>query len=192
MSSFRSPLFGLSLLASLQRLRSSRGNLYTALLTASYADAQLPGGFTAAKVSRLTPSKQGNRFHVVGEVQVAVHGPDASDGMFFVVFPNAADARGHLARAKVSGTLHLVSGRVSTYPTLPGHVYAGRISGQSVQGGKVTDGVTLVVVAKNNVLVEAFTTSADRANRGNTRNALLLLDSALRHLRNLATTPQAH
>jgi hypothetical protein len=100
---------------------------------------------------------------VVGEVQVAVHGPDATDGIFFVVFPNVSDARSNLARAKVSGALRLVSSRVPTYPKLPGHVYAGRISGQTVQGGKVTDGVTLVVVAKHNVLVEAFTASADKS-----------------------------
>ena len=111
--------------------------------------------------------------------------------MFFVVFPNAIDARGNLARAKVSGTLHLVSDRVPTHPTLPGHVYAGRISGQTVQGGKVTDGVTLVVVAKDNVLAEAFTASADRTDRGNIHNALLLLESALHHLATVDST-QVH
>ena len=165
--------------------------LYRALLTAVYADAELPSGFTAAKVSRLTPSTQGSRFHLVGEVQVVVHGPDATDGIFFVVFPNAIDARGNLAKAKVSGALHLVSDRVPTHPTLPGHVYAGRITGQTVLGGKVTDGVTLMVVAKHNVLVEAFTASADRTNRGNIHNTLLLLESALHHLATVATT-QAH
>ena len=166
-------------------------NLYTALLTTAYADAELPSGFTAAKVSRLTPRNQGRRFHVLGEVQVSVHGPDATDGIFYVVFPNATDARGNLARAKVSGALHLVSGRVPTYPTLPGHVYAGRISGKTVQGGKVSDGVTLVVVAKHNVLVEAFTASADSTDRGNLPAALLILKSAMHHLAIVDTT-QAH
>jgi hypothetical protein len=61
-------------------------------------------------------------------------------------------------------------------------MYAGRISGQTVQGGKVTDGVTLVVVAKHNVLVEAFTASADSTDRGNLPAALLLLTSAMHHL----------
>ena len=163
-------------------------NLYAALLTTTYPKAQLPGGFTSAKVSRLTPNKQGHRDHVVGEVQVAVDGPDATDGIFFVVYPSASAAKGDLARANVSGTLHLAASQVPTYPTLPGRVYNGRIAGPTVMGGKVTDGFTLVIVAERNVLVEAFTASADRTDSGNEPAALLLLKSALHHLANINTT----
>lgn len=153
--------------------------LYTKLVTTAYPDSQLPKGFFSAKVSMGSPSDNAKKYHVVGEVEVAVDGPDPDDGVIYEVFPNAADARGLLAHPKLDGHVKLV-GKVPGYSR---SVWmTGSITGKNALGKTITNGVTLLAVAKGNVLVEAFTDSADNENSGNTPAALALLKSALRHL----------
>jgi hypothetical protein len=157
-------------------------SLYTALLTTAYPDAQLPSGFSSAKVSLSTPSKQGQKYHVVGEISVAVDGPDPNDGIFYYVFPNVTDAMGDLTNAKPKGNLHIMPGGVPTYPAKSSCMYAGSVTGQNVLGKNVTDGLTAAFVVKGNMIVGSLNTSADNTDSGNVPAALELLKSALRHL----------
>lgn len=166
--------------------------LYRALLTTAYPGSQLPIGFFSTKVSPSAASKQARTYHVVGEVQVAVNGPDPADEIFYYVFPNATDARGDLAHTKLVENLHLTPVRMPSYPTLPSHMYAGSITGQNGFGTKVTYGFTVAFVAKGNLIVGAFTDSADNTESGNVPAALDLLKAALRHLTILQTALARH
>jgi hypothetical protein len=158
--------------------------LYQALLTKPYPDSQLPSGDTSAKVGLATASKSGLRYHVVGEVTVAVDGPDPDDGVGFDVFPNKSDALGDLNHPTLSGQekLHIIPGGVPGYPKLPGHMWTGSITGKNALGKTITDGVTLVGVVRNDVLIDAFTDSADNTDSGNIPAALALIRSGLKHL----------
>jgi hypothetical protein len=161
----------------------SPAKLYQALLTRPYPDSQLPSGFTSAKVGLSTPSKTGLRYHAVGEVTVAVDGPDPDDGLGFNVFPNHSDALGDLNHPTFTGQkVHIVPGGVPGYANLPGHMWTGSITGKNAFGKTITNGVTLVAVVRNNVLVQAATDSADNADSGNIPAALALIRSGLRHL----------
>lgn len=153
--------------------------LYTKLVTTAYPDSQLSSGFFSAKVSIGSPSDNAKKYHVVGEVDVAVDGPDPDDGIIYEVVPTAADARGLLAHPKPDKHTKVI-GKVPGYSR---SVWmTGSITGKNALGKTITNGVTLVAVAQGDVLVEAFTDSADNENSGNTRAALALLKSALRHL----------
>jgi hypothetical protein len=153
--------------------------LYTKLVTTAYPDSQLPSGFFSAKVSIGSPSDNAKNYHVVGDVEVAVDGPDPNDGIIYEVFPTAADARGLLAHPKQDKHTRVV-GKVPGYSR---SVWmTGSITGKNAFGNTITNGFTLVAVAQGNVLVEAFSDSADNENSGNTPAALALLKSALRHL----------
>lgn len=161
----------------------SPAKLYQALLTKPYPDSQLPSNFTSAKVGLTNPSKSGIRYHAVGEVAVAVDGPDPDDGIGFNVFPNRSDALGDLNHPTFSGQkVHIVPGGVPGYANLPGHMWIGSITGKNAFGKTITNGVTLVAVVKNNVLVQAYTDSADNTDSGNIPAALALIRSGLRHL----------
>lgn len=153
--------------------------LYTKLVTSAYPDSQLPSGFFSAKVSIGDPSDNAKKYHVTGEVDVAVDGPDPDDGIIYEVFPSAADARGLLAHPKTSGHTKVV-GKVPGYSRSVWMI--GSVTGKNALGKTITNGITLMAVAKGNVLVEAFTDSADNEKSGNTPAALALLRSALRHL----------
>ena len=73
-------------------------------------------------------------------------------------------------------------GGVPGFSKLPGHMYAGSITGKNAFGKTITDGVTVVAVVQGSVLVEAFTDSADSTDSGNIPAAISLLHSALKHL----------
>ncbi len=153
--------------------------LYLALAITAYPDSQLPSGFYSAKVSMGSPSDNAKKYHVVGEVDVVVNGPDPDDGIIYEVFPNAAGARGLLTHPKPNGHVKVV-GKVPGYAD---SVWmTGSITGKNALGRKITNGVTLLAVARGNVLVEALTDSADNEASGNTPAALSLLKSSLRHL----------
>jgi hypothetical protein len=157
--------------------------LYTALLTKAYANSELPTGFSSAKVSLSNPSSQAKTYHIVGEVTVAVHGPDPDDGLVFYVFRDAAGARADLAHPNLSGgtKVHIV-GKVPGY-TLPSVFVTGSITGKNALGKTITNGVTGVFVATGNVIAGAFTDSADNTDSGNVPAALSLLKSGLNHLK---------
>jgi hypothetical protein len=154
-------------------------SLYTKLVTTAYPDSQLPSGFFSAKVSVGDPSSNAKKYHVTGEVDVAIDGPDPDDGIIYEVFPSPADARGLLAHPKTSGHTKVV-GKVPGYSRSVWMI--GSVTGKNALGKTITDGITVMAVAKGNVLVEAFTDSADNQSSGNTPAALALLRSALRHL----------
>ncbi len=159
---------------------ASPKSLYTALLTTAYPDSQLPSGFSSAKVSLEQPSSKAKGHHVVGEVGVAVDGPDPDDAIFYAVFPNPSDARADLSGAKPPGSVH-VQGKVPGYK-LPSIWFTGSITGKNAFGKTVTNGITVLAVADGSVLVGVVTDSADTIDSGNVPAALALLKSARRHL----------
>ena len=164
---------------------ASPEKLYTGLLTMAYPNSQLPSGFFSAKVGLIQPSKTGRHYHEVGSVTVTVDGPDPDDGSGFNVFPNHKDALGDLNHPNMSsshGKIHIVPGGVPGVGNLPSHMWAGHITGKNAFGKTVTDGVTLVAVVTKNVIVQAYTDSADNTNSGNIPGAIALLKSGLRHL----------
>lgn len=162
----------------------SPSKLYQSLLITPYPDSQLPSSFSSAKVSLQNPSSTARHYHVVGEVNVAVDGPDPDDGIGFDVYPTRADAIADLAHpAFVAGEkIHVIPGGVPGFTKLPGHMYAGSITGKNAFGKTITDGVTVVAVVQGSVLVEAFTDSSDSTDSGNIPAAIALLHSALKHL----------
>lgn len=156
-------------------------SLYTKLLTTAYPDSQLPNGMFSAKVSLSQPSANGRRYHVVGEVQVAVDGPDPDDGITYMVFPNAADAHADFTHPSVTDAHERPVGNVPGY-RIPSRWYVGSVTGKNAFGKTITNGITALFVQKGNVLVGAVTDSADNTDSGNTPAALQLLKSALKHL----------
>jgi hypothetical protein len=156
--------------------------LYTALLTTPWPDSQLPSDFFSAKVSLSHPTKQGAKYHEIGEVDVEVDGPDPDDAASFYVFPTAALARGDMAHPNL-GTLNnaRVMGRVPGYGANSQWII-GSITGKNAFGKTITNGVTGVFVVKGNVIVGAITDSASNDSSGDMPNALALLRAALRHL----------
>jgi hypothetical protein len=154
--------------------------LYTRLLTSSYPDSQLPDGFSSAKVGLMQPSDRARKYHVVGEVEVGVDGPDVGDAIVYYVFPAAADARGDLAHPSLSGDFRVI-GKVPGY-SVPSVMAAGSVTGNNAFGKKVTNGITGLFVLRGNVIVGAVTASGDHTDSGNVPAALALLRSALKHL----------
>lgn len=157
-------------------------HLYTALLTTSYPDSQLPTGFSTAKVSVAKPDKA-KKHHVVGEVEVDINGPDVYDLVIYAVFPNPADARADLVDAKPSPNAH----RVGAVPgfRLPSVWDSGSVTGTNSFGKTVTDGLTGMFVVDGSVIIGAVTTSADNETSGNVPAALALLKSGIRHLQRI-------
>ncbi len=162
---------------------ASPSHLYTALLTTAYPDSQLPSGFFSAKVSLSSPSSRAKSHHVVGEVQVAMDGPDVIDAIFYEVFPNSADAHADLNGPSLSGHGHIV-GKVPGY-RLPSQWITGSISGKNAFGKTVTNGLTAMAVQEGSVLVVASTASSDSTDSGNVPPTLALLKSGIRHLQRI-------
>jgi hypothetical protein len=156
---------------------ASPKTLYAALAKA-YPDSELPAGFSAAKVTRATISVTALRHRAVGEVAVAVKGPDPGDFVFYVIFPKHADALADLADARLGGQEHRV-GKVPGYK-LPSSWYAGTYT-QTTKGKKVTHGLTGMFVVDGSVLVVVVTDSVKKGS-GNVPAALALLKSSLTHL----------
>jgi hypothetical protein len=154
--------------------------LYTALLTTSYRDSELPSGFFTAKVSLSKPQSPAKSHHVVGEVEVDVNGPDPTDAILYAVFPSGHDATADLVFAKPKDGGRLI-GKVPAYK-IPSALFAGTLSGKNAFGQSVKNGITAAAVVKGSVLVAAITTSSDNPDSGNVPAALALLRSGLRHL----------
>jgi hypothetical protein len=169
--------------ASTATAAASPQRLYTSLLITPFPDPQLPSGFDTARVTLLKPKPSGNamRHHVVGEVAVDMNGPDPDDGIFYVVFPTARDARADLSRAVLSRGHFSVVGKVPGY-SLPSIWLVGSLKLKNVAGGTDTDGATVMALVKGNVLVLSFTDSGTNLESGNTPAALELLKAALHHL----------
>lgn len=165
-------------------LASSPQALYTALLTKPFPDSQLPSGFSSARVTMQTPSSGARRYHPVGEVAIAVDGPDPNDGLSYSIFTSRTNALGDLSHPTFGSgeKLRIVPGGVPGFSKLAGHMWMGSVTGKNALGKTITDGVTLVAVVQGSVLVDAFTDSADNATSGNVPAALQLLHAALRHL----------
>jgi hypothetical protein len=157
---------------------ASPKTLYEALAKA-YPDSQLPAGFSSAKVTRAGVSPTAHRHHAVGEVGVAVKGPDPGDFIFYVIFSTPAEAGIDLADARLGGREHRI-GKVPGYK-LPSSWYTGSDTRQNAQGRKVTHGLTGMFVADGSVLVAVVTDSTHKGS-GNVPAALALLKSALGHL----------
>ena len=157
---------------------ASPKTLLTALAKA-YPDSQLPSGFSSAKVSRANPSSAAVRHHAVGEVAIAVKGPDPGDFIFYVIFSKPAEAGIDLAEARLGGTSHRV-GKVPGYK-LPSSWYTGSDTSKNAQGKTVTHGLTGMFVADGSVLVAVVTDSTHKGS-GNVPAARALLKSALARL----------
>lgn len=156
--------------------------VFTALLTTAYPDSQLPHGFSSAKVGLSQPSSNAKNYHVVGEVEVAVDGPDPDDGLSYYVFPDAASAQGDLTHPRPSSgeKIHNM-GRVPGY-SQPSTWVVGSITGKNAFGKTVTNGVTALAVREGNVLIAVYNDSSDNPDSGNMPAALALLKSAIKHL----------
>lgn len=162
------------------RQAASPQALYTALLTKPYLAAELPSYFSFAKPSRGTPSGQARSFHIVGQVDVGLDGPDSSDSLVFYVFQTAADAEADLAHPALTTTAHTV-GKVPGF-SLPSVRVADSVTITDAVGQTQTNGITSVYVASGNVVIGAFSTSAYHKDSGNSSAAVSLLRSGLAHL----------
>jgi len=157
---------------------SPRG-LYSALLSAPYRNSELPHGFRSAKIGAATPSADAKRHHAVGEVEVAVQGPDPNDGIFYGVFPTQADAKA-VVYSRPNQNFHRL-GPVPGYRQ-PSAWFTGSVTGKTSSGQRVTHGVTAMAVVQGSVLVGVITDSATVTLGGDVPAARSLLASALRHL----------
>jgi hypothetical protein len=136
-------------------------------------------------VSLSSPSSAARGHHVVGEVQVAVGGPDLLDEIFYAVFASPRDARADMGSPTiVSGAHARVVGKVPGY-RLPSVWTTGSVTGKNAFGKTVTNGVTGMVVQEGSVLVAAATASGDSSESGNVPATLALLKSGIRHLQRI-------
>ena len=162
--------------------RRERLRLYIALLTTSFADSELPTGFSSAKVGLSTSSQNGLRYHVVGEVAVNISGPDTVDAILYYVYPNATDALDDFLHPNRTATKVTVMGKVPGYK-LPSEFLNGSITGKNSFGVTVTNGVTGMDVLTGSVIVAAATTSTANTESANVPGTLALLKAGLNHLR---------
>src|SRR4029077_4500195 len=152
---------------------ASPKTLYAALAKA-YPDSQLPAGFSSAKIPRggVRVGSAAFRHHAVGEVAVAIKGPDPGDFIFYVIFTQHADARADLADTRLGGQQHR-GGKVPGYK-LPSSWYPGTLTRTNAQGQTVTHGLTGMFVADGSVLVAVVTDSVKKGS-GAVPAALALL-----------------
>jgi hypothetical protein len=146
--------------------------LYSALLKKPFTKAELPSGFTSATVNKEAPSANGKRYHVVGEVQVNVLGPDDADVLRYYVFPTAADARGDFLHPDRSGEKVTVVGKVPGV-TLPSWEINGSLSG---------NGVTAMALLSGNAIVTSAAVTMSSTTHASEPHTLALLKAGLAHL----------
>ncbi len=175
------------LMAFLAATAAASPKTLNAALAKAYPDSQLPAGFSSAKITRVGISPVAVKHHAVGEVGVAVKGPDPGDFVFYVIFSKQADARGDLADARLGGSDHRI-GKVPGYK-LPSSWYAGTYTRKNAQGKTVTHGLTGMFVADGSVLVVVVTDSVKKGS-GDVPAALALLKSALAHLHRVEAKPR--
>jgi hypothetical protein len=141
--------------------------LLAGLLQAPIASSELPLGFSRPRAARQPLQANGITYHAVGQVAVALRGPDREDAFAYEVFKTRRDALADLHHPDLRHGVRLVG----SVPGIENAILLRASSG----GAVIADAVTVV----DNVLVQAVTSSA----RGNPAGAIALLKAAIAHLK---------
>jgi hypothetical protein len=158
--------------------------LYGKLLTTPYGS--LPQGFYSAKVGSSALDKRMKRHHAVGVVQVTIDSGAAA--VYYIVFPVRSDAlafsrdRNYDNSGDVKTVRLSEMGKVPGYRRLPSFWRNATLEGENAFGKKVRNGITVVGVVKQNVVVGAATISTDNEDSGDVPATIKLLGSGLKHL----------
>ena len=140
--------------------------LLAKLLRTPVTRSELPFGFSAPRVARQPLQANGIKYHAVGQVAVALGGPDREDAFAYEVFKTRRAALADLHHPVLTAGVRIVG-------SVPG-VKNGVLLRSEGAGGVIADAVTVV----DNVLVQAVTSSR----RGNPAAAIALLKAAIAHL----------
>lgn len=159
--------------------------LYTALLNVPWHGGELPSDVSSPKAGVSAPSDTAKSHHVVGEVEIDLTGPDASDAIAYGVFPTTKDAAGDWNNGKPTlGSDTKLTG-TTTPPSMgyPATQINASISGENAFGKQVTNGGSVCVALVGLTLVEGVTTSVDNHDSGNVPLSCSLLKAAIAHLK---------
>jgi hypothetical protein len=140
--------------------------LLAKLLKTPVAKSELPFGFSKPRIAKQPLSANGIKYHAVGQVAVALQGPDQEDAFAWEVFKTRRDALADLHHPALANGVRLAG-------TVPG-VKDGVLLRRKLNGLELADAVAVV----GNVLVQAVTASP----RGNPAAAVALLKVAIAHL----------
>ncbi|MFL6074417.1 MAG: hypothetical protein ACJ73S_13570 [Mycobacteriales bacterium] len=163
--------------------RSGSTPTYRKLLATPIAAGDLPAGVTGGAPVRADPNATDRAYHVVGEVDVRLHGPDPVDMIEYVVFRSAADATADLAGGlRQDPRDHVtVAGRPAAGFDVPAHLYTVQV----VVGGQ-PKGYYAHCAAIDGPVIAVGTAAASPANpTGDSTTACALAHAALTHLRAL-------
>jgi len=142
--------------------------LLTSLRTTPIRDTELPSGFTHAQIEKQALSENARKYHAIGLVDAALHGPDTVDGLAWIVFTRHADAIGDLDHPVVG------TNGVKLVDTVPGIKESLILTG-TLNGKRVTDAAAVA----GNVLVQGVVVSSSV----HEPTAILLLKAAIAHLK---------
>jgi hypothetical protein len=159
------------------------GEVYRALLERPYEVAELPSGFTSAKMDTQELGSLDRKHNALGGARADVDGPDHGDVIFFTVFPTDADAKAYFEEERAPSG----SDRTSTF----------RPAGFDVpvacdtwhHKGNATDdperGQTFCDALVGSVVIDVVTSLTSDVQRGNNDATIALAKSAITHIRRL-------
>jgi len=156
--------------------------LLLALAKTPFPRAELPPGYTAAKIdpkgSDLSVGGPPNEAKLRVEYVVA-NGSSTPGLIWYLEFADPAHARSALAHPNlISGNVHLTAHNVPGCGSVPGLTFRLTVTGPNGAGKTVTDRFAGALVVQGKVVVEAVT-----ANGSGSNPELPLLKSAVVHLR---------
>jgi hypothetical protein len=158
------------------------GDLHRALLTTPIAAANLPSGFTSARVVSSSPEEKAKKHHALGQILIFTRTRWAAGEIGYVVFPTRRDA---LATALPYPALskEVIRRRAtpSSFPR-PGQITV-KATREHVLGKIVKVRSTEVEFVDGDVAVAAVITSTSNAEGEQVAAAIHLAQFALRHLR---------
>lgn len=161
-------------------------DLLAVLQRAPVAANVLPPGFAYVSSSPGTLPSGPQQYHALGAAQVAVKGPDPSNGIFYFVYPTTADAKGRFDRAASGMDVKAPGKFTPTGFTNPARCFTG--SGTS-NGQKI--GETECFVLIGNVEIGAYSDLTGDSPTGNNDNATALARAGVAHLQLIASAANA-
>src|SRR5689334_14294990 len=159
---------------------SSPQGLLQALLGTPFTAAELPPGFSSPQLQSSDPGDGPRQFRALGGAGIELRGPDTGDGILYIVYPTAADARGRFDRAGPTEGNTLTSTFTPAGFTAPARCLTGLTTSNGVRGG-----TTVCIVLVDNVEVWGISQVRGDAQRGNNDSAIALAQAGLFHLQRL-------
>ena len=150
--------------------------LVSALVEAKVTSADLPHGYSAPVVSVYKISADVKKHGAIGGAQIFADG--GNEAVIYIVFKTPALAAADWKHANFHGAQ--TSAAPSSIPKP--NVQINTSAGATVNGKKITFGLTEIAMLSGNVIVQSITTSTKSTKHGDVTGAVLLAQFAQKHL----------